>query len=97
RQWCVRGNRSRRRWLLMIAGGIKPHRSRDVLQRPLTNVLKHELRLTGDLLVRATGQIDRTRLTLVFHTSRNVYAVAEDVIALADDVTDVDANAKLDA
>ena len=68
----------------------------DVLQRPLPHVVEGKRHLPLDVPERIIGKKDPTRLALVLNTGSDVDAVAEDVIALNDDVTDVDADAEGD-
>ena len=55
-----------------------------------------ERQLVPDLVIRGAGDAQTTRLAERFEARRNVHAVAEDVIAVDDDVADVDADPKND-
>ena len=71
-------------------------RARDVLHRLLAEVGEGERQLVPDLVIRGAGDAQTTRLAERFEARRNVHAVAEDVIAVDDDVADVDPDPKND-
>ncbi len=72
---------------------IDLHRLGDVLDLLLPHVLEIQLHLAFDMIDDGAGHTDATRLSQPFHASRNVDPVPVDVVALDDDVADVDAHA----
>ena len=73
------------------------HGSRDVFDLLLAEIVEDDVELVAHLLVRCGTGADSTRLSQRFEPGCNVHAVTEDVAILNDDVTDIDAHAKLDA
>ena len=76
---------------------IDAHRPRDVLELALAQILEAELELASHLVVdtRCDTQMPPGSAS-AFEPCRDVDAVAVDVVALDDDVADVDADAELD-
>ena len=73
------------------------HRPRNVLDLLFTHVLEGEGKLVAYLVAHHAADADTTRLRQGFEASGHVDAVAEDVVAIDDDVAEIDANAELDA
>src|SRR5690606_20165038 len=69
----------------------------DVLDRLLAAILELERELVAHLLVGRTRNADAARLGELLEPRGYVDSVAEHVIALDDDVTDIDSDAELDA
>src|SRR5262245_26358143 len=69
----------------------------DVLQRPFADVFEDEVGLAGELLLHRIGNADTSGLRQRLEPRRDVDAISEQVTALDDDVTDVDADAEHDA
>ena len=76
-----------------------PHADRpvDVLHRHLAAVLERGVDAAADALVDDRGDADPTGLGDTFKARRDVDAVAVDVVAVDDDVAEVDADPKDDA
>src|ERR1700676_915974 len=68
----------------------------DVLKALLTQILESEIEFLAYLFTHLAGNADASRLGNTFEPSRNVHAIAVNVVAVADDVAEVDANTKLD-
>ena len=75
---------------------ISPHRPRDVFETLLTKVDECGLDPAIHLLLNHIGNADAAGLANAFKPRRDVDSIAEDVVVLDYDVTDVDADAKLD-
>jgi hypothetical protein len=75
---------------------VDAHGAVDVLERPLTEIVKGELGLAPYLLEGIGSKIDATRLALILDPCSHVDAVTENVISVDDDVADVDAHTELD-
>jgi hypothetical protein len=76
---------------------IDAHRTGDVLDLLLAEIVEGEVEAVAHLLVRRGAEADPARLGQRFEPGGNVDAVAEDVAVLDDDVADIDAHAKFDA
>src|SRR5579872_391462 len=76
--------------------GVEPHWPIYILEQFFAEVIKCEVGLAPDLIEGAAGKIDTARLALAFDASRNIYAIAKDVVAVNDDVADIDADSKGD-
>ena len=79
-----------------MAHGIEPHRSIYILEQFFAEVVKREVGLAPDLIKGAAGKIDTARFAFALDASCDVDAVPKDVVALNNDVADVDADAKRD-
>src|SRR5499426_815009 len=75
---------------------IHPHRPRDVLELPVAYILEGDIDLPLHVFLHATRYADSTRLRQPLQTCRHVHAVAVNVSAIDNDVTDIDAHAELD-
>ena len=73
------------------------HRARDVLELALAQVLEADLEAVSHLVVDGARDEDTAGLGERLEPRRDIDAVAEDVVALDDDVADVDADPKLDS
>jgi hypothetical protein len=71
--------------------------SGDILQHLLTGVLDIEGHFAADVIDDGLGDADTARLSKSFKPSRDVHAIAVDVVAVDDDVAEVDAHAEFDA
>src|SRR5207302_4284086 len=74
---------------------IHAYRPRDILEGLLADVLKTEIELAGDLIVHARRDADAAGLGERFEPCRDVDPVAEQVIVLYDDITEIDPNPKM--
>ena len=70
--------------------GIEPHRSINILEQFLAEVIKREVGLTADLIKCAAGKIDTAPFAFTLDVGCDIYAVAKDVVALNDNITDID-------
>jgi hypothetical protein len=69
---------------------------RDVFCRDLAEVFEAKGELVAYRVSNSAGDIDAAGLRHCLQSSRNIHAVAVDVVSKADDVTDVNADAELD-
>ena len=76
---------------------IHVDRALDVLEGALAKVGEADRYLVLHLLARRSGNADSAGFRQRFEPSRDVHAVAVDVIAFDDDVADIDADAENDA
>ncbi len=76
--------------------GIAPHPLGDVLDLLLAEVLVAEAEDALDLLVDGPGDADPARFGQALEAGRHVHAVAVDVLALDDDLAEIDADAEVD-
>ena len=67
----------------------------DVLQILLAHIGDGELDFAPDLLIGCGREADAAGLRDAFQTRSDVDAVAEDVVTVGEDVTDIDADAEL--
>src|SRR5215831_4204699 len=83
------------------AGGvdhtISSDRPCDVLERLLAHVLEDKVEFARGILLNTRRDADPARLGQSFEPCCDIDPVAKDVAILDDDVTDIDADAKLDA
>src|SRR5450755_5166212 len=86
-----------------IAGPAHPFGTRQTrigsaifLQRLRTQILKRNIYLATNLPMCIVGNADTARLCDPFETHCNIDPITIDVIFVDDNITDVDANAKLD-
>jgi hypothetical protein len=75
---------------------IQPYWTFYVLERSLAEIIKREVGLAPDLIEGAAGKIDPTRFAFTLDPRRDVNAVAKDIVAVDDDVADIDADTKVD-
>src|SRR5665213_3732366 len=73
-----------------------PHRLGDILQRLLTHVVESEVDLAANLTLRVVGNADRAGLRDPLEASRDIDAVAENVVVIDDDVADMNADPEVD-
>ena len=73
-----------------------PDRPRDVLDRPFAQILQRDIELVADGIAHGTRDEDRPRLGDALQPRRDVDAIAIDVIALDDDIAQVDSDPELD-
>ena len=76
---------------------IHVDRALDILEGALAKVGEADRYLVLHLLARRSGNADSAGFRQRFQPSRDVHAVAIDVIAFDDDVADIDADAENDA
>jgi hypothetical protein len=76
---------------------VNADRVRDVLDRLLAHVLETEGKLIAYLVVHYSRDAYAAWLGQRLETCRDVDAIAIDVVVIADDVADVDADAELDS
>ena len=79
------------------APGIDPHRPGDILEALLAEVFEIRLELALDLAMDIVGQGDTAGLGAHLETRRDVDAIAVDIVARDDNVTEMDADAQGDA
>src|SRR3954463_13692544 len=72
------------------------HRSRDILQRDLALVVETHIDPVTDLIVNSTRDRNASRHSDAFKPRCNIDAIAEDIVVVDDDVSQMDADAKLD-
>jgi len=76
---------------------VGPDRPCDVLELLLAEVLEDKVELACGVLLHPRRDADAARIGQSFEPGRDIDAIAKDVAILDDDVTHIDANAKLDA
>ena len=69
---------------------VEPYGPIDVLQRSFAEIVEGEFGLSPDLLKCIAGQIDPARCTLVLNSSGDIDAIAKQVVAVDNDITDVE-------
>ena len=74
-----------------------PDRPLDVLQRLLAHVFEGKVEPIADVVAHRAGDGDAAGRGDAFQPRRHIHAVAENVVALDDDVADIDADAELNA
>src|SRR6266853_877247 len=72
------------------------HRSRDVLQLDLALVVETYIDPVTDLIVNSTRDRNASRHSDAFEPRCNIDAIAEDIVVVDDDVSQMDADAELD-
>src|SRR2546423_6679296 len=72
-------------------------RSRNVLDRLLAHILESKAELVANLIVNVARDANSPRLGKRFEPGGHVDAIAVDIVLVADDVPDIDADAKLNA
>jgi len=72
-------------------------RPRDILYVLCSQILEGEIELVEDLIPDTLAHADPAWVRQCLQAGRDVYAVAEDVVTVDDDVTDVNPNAKVNA
>src|SRR4030095_5297681 len=75
---------------------VYPHPAGDIAQLHVAQVGEPEVELAVDCLVDLAGDEDPTGLGERFDARRDVDPIAKYIVAVDDDVTDVDADAELD-
>jgi hypothetical protein len=73
------------------------HRPGDVLHLLLAYIVKAEIDFVPHLFAHDVANADSARLGQAFEPRRDVYAVSINILLVADDVAEIDANAELDA
>ena len=73
-----------------------PYSARNILHCLFAQVGKGERKLVADLLVGAARDAEASRLAQGLESCRDVYAVAEYIVAIDNDVADIDADAEND-
>ena len=76
---------------------VNPYRPLDVLQRARANILEAGLDLAADVLVHPRRDANTAGIGQPFQPRRDIDAVAIDVVAVDDDIADIDADAEIDA
>src|SRR5262249_5940952 len=91
--------RAGRRYCRRSAGdhAVGSDRPRDVLELLLADVLKGKVELARGILLHPRRDANPARRGQAFEPGRDINPVTKDVAVLDDDVTDVDADAQLDA
>jgi hypothetical protein len=75
---------------------IDPYQSCNIFELLLAHILKYEIKLAACVLMHSVRHADSTWLGKSLQTRCNVHAISENVVAVDDDVTDIDANTELD-
>ena len=70
--------------------------ARDIFRRHLAEVLEAERELVAHRVAHGAGDVNAARLRHRLQPRRDVHTVAVDVVGVADDVADIDADAELD-
>ena len=97
RRWSAAARRLRRGSVRAAADAIDPHRPGDVLDLLLAQILEGQIEPAAHVFLHRAGDEDPARLGQCLEPRGDVDAVAEDVVALDDDVAEIDADAKFDA
>jgi hypothetical protein len=89
------------RWSCCLGGGVAnpvdAHRAGDVLDLLLAQILEEEGQPVAHLVMNRVGDEHRTGIGQSFDPCCDVDAVAVEVVALYDHVTEIDADAQFDA
>ena len=72
-------------------------RAHDVLDRLLSHVLEAKAELVAHLIVDDAGDHDAAGIRQRLQARRDIDAVSENVVAIENDVADIDADAEFDA
>jgi hypothetical protein len=72
-------------------------RPSDVLQLPISQVFENETNLVAHLIMYNSAYANPVGVGEAFEARRNVYAIAIDVLAVYNDVAEVDADAELNS
>ena len=70
--------------------------ARDILDLLRAEILEGEAQLVEDLIAHDPADADSARVGQRFEARRHIDAIAEDVVAVDDDVADVDADPKVE-
>ena len=97
RRYCLKGGRG-------FGGRCAPGRARriesyrpvDILKQSLAEIVERKVRVASDLLEGAAGKAHAARLAFVLDPSRNVDAVAEDIVAVDDNIANIDPDTERD-
>ena len=81
---------------LAVQHAIDPHRPRDILELLLAGVLEGDVELAIDVDLHPPRDADPAGVGQRLQPGRDVDAVAPDVVAIHDDVADIDADAEFD-
>jgi hypothetical protein len=73
------------------------YRPGDILDLPLAHVLEGQLELVADLIVYSPAHTDSIGFGEAFESCSDVDAIAANIIAVDDNVADIDTHAELDA
>src|SRR5580704_6708668 len=73
-----------------------PHRLSDILQGLRSYIIKYNFDFAADLPISVIQNTDSTGIRYSFKASRDIDAIAKNIIVVKDDITDVDANSKFD-
>jgi len=90
-------NSQRMRLGRLRSNPVCPDRPRNVLQRLLAHILEREVEPARGVFPHARRNADAARLGEAFEVGRDVDAITKDVAVLADDSSDVDPDAEVDA
>jgi hypothetical protein len=74
---------------------VHPDRLSDVLDLLIPEIIETQLQLVADVVARCAGDTNSARLCESFEAGCDVNAVAEQVLAVDDDIADVHADAEL--
>ena len=73
-----------------------PHRPRDILNIDLAHIFEVQVELVSNLVPCCSGETDAAWLGEGFKARRHIDAIAQHVVALGNDIADVDPDAELD-
>src|SRR5262249_55041271 len=76
---------------------VNTNRPRDILDRLLAQIVELETQLVLHLVMNDTGHHDPTWVCQCLEARRNVDAISINIVAINDNVTDVDADTELNA
>lgn len=78
------------------ANSVEPNRAVDVFEFSVAKVVEQEVCLSTDLFERTAREAYASRLALILHTCRYVDAVAKNVVAVYDDLANIDTDSESD-
>jgi hypothetical protein len=78
------------------ASDIYAYRPRNVLELLLPSILEIYIQLIADLVIRGVPNANSTGLRYPLQPSRYIHTIAEQILTLDDDVTEIDACAEVD-
>jgi hypothetical protein len=85
----------------VLSGGepysVDPHRSGNVFEALLAQILERKAELTRYVLLHASRHTDAARIGQAFQAGRDVHAVTENVAVFDDNIANIDAYSKFDA
>src|ERR1051326_4634290 len=80
----------------MGAHCVKAHGPVNILEFSFPKVLEAEIRLSMDLFEGTRRQKDIARLALILNTRRDIDAITKNVVAVDNDLANIDSNSECD-